>query len=250
LSFVVAGVAGAAVVLAFAITYLSMKSPSPPVVTTKTEQPADSPKTQPAAKPPVEPKEAPAAPREAPVEPAKLGRVPRSTPAAGVWRAIANAGGPPIHERIEYFPDSSFRVLLANNNLAGLGTWSPDPATGGVNSSGVNFLNGNAHFTCQLAPTGVEMFFGRCVDARRGMWTVALDSLAPLNGVDVELPRVNLQGVTMAEKIAFAQMLATEGCPCGCRLNVTTCLEKDLTCNESPMIAQRELVKFLQIARR
>jgi hypothetical protein len=173
----------------------------------------------------------------------------RTADPVGSWRAVVSAGADIIHERSELYPDSSFRVLLENNNLAAIGRWQSDGAGGILIKDAVNFLNRGIKFSCRLRPTGDSGFEGGCTDSMRLSWDVSMSASRALATPPNGLPRINIGDGTMAERATFVQVLAAEACTCGCGLNVHTCLLTDQTCPLSPGVAQTQWATFLRLTR-
>jgi TIR domain len=182
-----------------------------------------------------------------PARPVSPGRTPIQV--VGAWQAVVTADGRNISERVELYPDSSLRVMLENNTPAAVGVWRRDQSGEGIEiPAAINFVNNNIRFSCRLgsSPAG---FQGTCADALQSVWRVSLSNARRLPDVDTNLPGVDLSGATMAEKAAFVQMLASEPCTCGCRLNMHTCLVKDRTCPLSPRLARTQWTAFIQLVR-
>jgi len=156
--------------------------------------------------------------------------------------------GQEINERVDVYPDSSFRVTLENNTLAAVGRWRRDGTEGIEVVNAVNFLNNNVRFSCRYRPED-DGLQGSCIDRQQNRWSVALTNVRALPEVADELPAVDLSGSTLAERAAFIQLLSSELCVCGCRLDMHTCLLKDRTCPQSPGRARQEWALFLQLVR-
>jgi hypothetical protein len=193
------------------------------------------------------PKKAFVAPQDP--EPAPPPAPKREVRVIGNWRAVVTIGnGQEINERVEVYPDSSFRVTLENNTLAAIGKWRRDGAEGIEVVNAVNFLNNNVRFSCRYRPED-DGLQGSCTDRQQNRWSVALTNVRALPEVPDELPSVDFSGATLAERAAFVQLLSSELCVCGCRLDMHSCLLKDRTCPQSPGRARQEWALFLQLIR-
>ena len=199
---------------------------------------ANGPTKDPTSRAPVVPQE-----REPAPPPPK-----REVRVVGNWRALVTAAnGQEINERVEVYPDSSFRVTLDNNAVAAVGRWRRDGDNIEIVNA-VNFLNNNVRFSCRYRPDD-DGLQGLCTDRLQNKWGVALTNVRALPEVAEELPAVDLSGSTMAERAAFIQLLSSELCVCGCRLDMHMCLQKDRTCPQSPGRARQEWALFLQLVR-
>jgi hypothetical protein len=56
-----------------------------------------------------------------------------------------------------------------------------------------------------------------------------------------DMQGLNFAGMTEAQKTTAVQVLNTEGCPCGCGMNLATCRRDDSTCRTSLGIASQVL---------
>jgi TIR domain-containing protein len=166
----------------------------------------------------------------------------------GNWRAVVTANGQQINERVEVYPDSSFRVTLDNNALAAVGRWRQDGAEGIEVVDAVNFLNNRVRFSCRYRPDD-DGLQGSCTDRQQNRWIVALTNVRALPEVPAELPAVDFSGSTMAERASFIQLLSSELCVCSCGMDMHSCLLKDRTCPQSPGRARQEWALFLQLVR-
>ncbi len=167
----------------------------------------------------------------------------------GNWDALVSAGGQQAEEEVEIYSDSSFRVLLSGA-LAAVGRWRYNPGTGSLEvPDGANFLENGVKFTCAWNGTSGDRFSGGCVDRLRNSWTVSLSRGEGTPDEIYDVPRVNLSGLTLAERAAFVQVLTAMRCTCPCGLNVHVCLQKDQTCPFSPTLASNALANFLRITR-
>ncbi len=210
----------------------------------------DTGRSTPVNPPPVREKTAPdnsratvqPAPAPAPTPPPK-----RDVQIVGAWRALVNSNGQVLDEEVEVYPDSSFRVMLSDK-VAAVGTWRR-AADGGIDvTRAVSFLANNARFSCRYQPEN-DVLQGSCVDQLQNRWSVSLSNAHALPDVATELPSVDLSGSSLAERAAFIQLLSSEPCTCGCRLNMHTCLMKDRTCPLSPGLARSQWAAFLQLVR-
>jgi TIR domain len=196
------------------------------------------------------------APREPqPVEPTPTPEPPRR-PAltaahfVGNWVAAVNSNGQRLNQLVEVYGDNSFRVLTGNE-VAGVGRWNYNPASETLNvTDGTNFLTNGLKFACTYRMVTTEEFNGDCRDRLQNSWTVLLTrGIGGPPEVTDDVPRIDISGLTMGEKAAFVQALATSRCTCSCGLSVLVCLRKDRTCNFSPDIARNALALFLRMTR-
>ena len=191
-------------------------------------------------------------PSQEPSAAAPARRTLSSSELAGSWRAVVAGEGQQLLEGVQLYPDSSFSATL-NDSVAAVGTWRYDAAEEIIDVSAANFLNNGVKFACKFKQTGESPpgFAGPCLDVAQMAWTVASSREGGLSGPANDLPRVDTSELTMAEKQAFAQVLAATRCTCGCRwMTVLNCLRNDSTCMVSPTLAQTQLVAFLGITRR
>jgi hypothetical protein len=232
LSPIAMGIAAAVVVIAAGVAY--MRTPRTP----EPAQPKDGLNSGPVVPPSPKPDPAPQPPPQ----------VSAANP-VGSWRTVVTAGSDIINERAEYYPDSSFRVLLENNNLAAIGRWQTDGFGGITITNAVNFVNRGVTFSCRLRPKDDSGFEGGCSDTTRLSWDVSMSDVRRVSTPPDNLPRINIAGGTMAEKATFIQVLAVQGCTCGCGLTVHNCLLNDQTCPLSPGVAQTQWATFLRLIR-
>jgi hypothetical protein len=171
----------------------------------------------------------------------------------GNWRGVVTGPGTQLDEEFEVYPDSSFRVLLPNNTTNGVGTWQYDPAADSLKVTHYTNLINGAKLVCNWKNAGEahDRFSGACIDQmQQQSWNVLLTRLPGRLAVPSYIvPRVNLTGLTTAERAAFSQYLATQPCTCGCRMSLLMCLRKDPNCRYSPNLAQIALTAFLQRTR-
>jgi hypothetical protein len=180
-----------------------------------------------------------------PIEPPRR-PVPTAPHVVGNWDAVVSGGGQQANELIEFYGDNSFMI---RGGVVAVGRWRYNPGSGSLETNATNLLT-SVKFACAWKSVSSGQFSGGCQDGLRGSSVVSLThregSLPePPNSV----PRVNLSSLTMAERAAFAQRLATMRCTCNCRMTVLVCLEKDRTCQYSPNLAQNALANFLRITR-
>ena len=190
------------------------------------------------SQPPVVPRE----PEAAPPPPPR-----RQVQIVGAWRAVVTSNGQAINEEVEVYPDFSFKVTV-NNVVGAVGRWRRDESAGFEVVDAVNFLTNNTRFSCRYR-SGEDDLQGTCSDRLLNTWTVTLTDRHALGGVATELPAVDFSGATMAERKAFIQLLSSEQCLCGCRLDMHTCLMRDRTCPQSPGRARQEWALFLRLVR-
>ena len=240
ISPIAAGIAAAVVLIGAGVVYMQTRQPAPAGLNGGSNSSGGAKPDGPLVQPP-EPKPDVAPP---PPPPAVKAADP-----VGSWRAVVTAGADIINERSELYPDSSFRVLLENNNLAAIGRWQSDGAGGILITNAVNFLNRGVKFSCRLRPRGDSGFEGGCSDSTRLSWDVSMSDVRRVSTPPDNLPRINIAGGTMAEKATFVQVLAAEACTCGCGLTVHNCLLNDQTCPLSPGVAQTQWATFLGLTR-
>lgn len=219
ISPIAAGIAAAVVLVGAGVVYMQTRQPAPAGLNEGSSAPPPPPPAVKAADP------------------------------VGSWRAVVTAGADIINERSELYPDSSFRVLLENNNLAAIGRWQSDGAGGILITNAVNFLNRGVKFSCRLRPRGDSGFEGGCSDSTRLSWNVLMSDVRGVSTPPDNLPRINIADGTMAEKATFVQVLDVQACTCGCMLTVHNCLLNDQTCPLSPGVAQTQWATFLRLTR-
>jgi hypothetical protein len=143
--------------------------------------------------------------------------------------------------------------LLPNNTTNGVGTWQYDPAADSLKVTHYTNLINGVKLVCNWknASDAHDRFSGACIDRmQQQSWNVLLTRLPGRLAVQSYIvPRVNLAGLTTAERAAFSQYLATQSCTCGCRMTILMCLRKDPNCRYSPNLAQIALTAFLQRTR-
>lgn len=140
---------------------------------------------------------------------------------------------------------------MTGNEVAGVGRWNYDPASEtAARYRRHNFLTNGLKFACTYRTVTTGEFNGDCRDRLQNSWTVLLTrgSGGPPEVTD-DVPRIDISGLTLGEKAAFVQALATSRCTCLCGLSVLVCLRKDRTCNFSPDIARNALALFLRMTR-
>jgi len=169
----------------------------------------------------------------------------------GNWRGVVTAPGQQFDEVLEAYPDSSFRVLF-QNMTAGVGTWQYDSAADSLKVTNYVNLNDGVKFSCDWknASETHDRFNGACIDRMQHSWSVSMAHVPGRPAVQSYIvPRVNVSGLTTAERATFSQYLASQRCTCKCGLTLLMCLRKDLTCPYSPNLAQNALAAFLRLTR-
>jgi hypothetical protein len=169
----------------------------------------------------------------------------------GNWHALVNTGGEQLDETVELYRDHSFRVLFSG--MAGaVGKWQYSAGHDSLELvDGTNFAKDGLKFTCSFhLDTSPDEFSGPCQDRMRSSWTASLTraSGGPAEPPS-EVPRVDVSVLTLAERAAFTQLLATQRCTCTCGMTVLICLQKDRTCPYSPGLAANALALFLRMTR-
>jgi TIR domain len=168
----------------------------------------------------------------------------------GNWRALVTGPGQQLLESIDLHPDSSFHVTL-NGASAAVGRWQYNAAEDTIDVvNAVNFLNNGAKFVCKLKNQTGAGFAGPCLDQTQLNWTVAMTHQGKVSEEIDNIPRLDVSSLTLAEKQAFAQVLALSPCTCGCNMTILACLHNDRNCNVSPALAETQLATFLAITRR
>ena len=158
-----------------------------------------------------------------------------------------------LDDETELYQDHSFLVRM-NGTLQAIGHWQADGEGRLRLTDGKNFTTG-LRFRCSpLAgetENGDPPLEGSCSDQMNDTWTFAMSrEVGNLETPAYIAPgRVDVSQLTMAERSAFNQVLATLRCTCPCGMTVAMCLRKDLTCNFSPAIARNALMNFLRSAR-
>ncbi len=190
-----------------------------------------------------------------PKEAATIPEVPRrpalsAASFVGSWNAAVNSNGEILNEQVEVYGDNSFLVTM-RGAVAAVGRWHYNTATESLEvTNATNFLNNAVKFSCVWGNATGDQFGGRCVDNQRNSWSSSLtrgDESLP--DVNVDVPRVDLSALTLAERVAFARGLTAMRCTCPCGLNVLVCLQKDKTCPYSPNLAKNALAAFLRLTR-
>ena len=168
----------------------------------------------------------------------------------GRWNAAVTANGQSLDEQVEIYRDASFRVMLGDE-VAAVGRWRYTPANGSLEiTDAANFLNNGVKFACTMRTASGEQTGGACRDRLQNSWLVSLTrSDGNLPDIPEDVPRVDISGLTMAEKVAFVETLAMGRCTCSCGLSVLVCLRKDQSCQFSPNIARNALAAFLRMTR-
>ena len=168
---------------------------------------------------------------------------------AGNWRAVVMSSGQRVDEDLAAYPDWSFR-LVAPNGTAGIGKWQYNSAADSLELSDATNLANNTKFSCAWKNAGAarEGLSGTCTDRLQNAWTVSL-SRAPGHAVErsYNVPRVDLSGLSTAEKAAFSELLARRQCGCGMKLMV--CLRTHPACAYSGGLSQTALAAFLRSVR-
>ncbi len=170
----------------------------------------------------------------------------------GNWRALVTSAGQRLDESVELFRDRSFRVRLQGNTAA-VGRWDFDSKTDALEvRDSTNFLNNGVKFSCAWRTAGEshDQFLGDCIDRMQNTWSVTLTRAAgELDEPDYDIPRVDVSGLTTAERAAFSEVLAAQRCTCTCGMSVHQCLRKDQSCQYSPGLARMALAAFLRLTR-
>ena len=65
--------------------------------------------------------------------------------------------------------------------------------------------------------------------------------------IDSEVPGIDLTKLTADQKEAFKKKLASQQCPCGCKLSLLKCRQVDRRCSLSLKAAQEQLEAFLKV---
>jgi hypothetical protein len=241
--FVVAGAVGAVIALAVYNAANKPASGGANQPTVSTSQERRDPAPQQSQRPVSEEPRAPIrAPRPA-VDTAQL---------AGNWRAVVSSSGRELHEVIEVFSDQSFRVRFQGNTAA-VGRWHYNAGADSLEiTDSTNFMNNGIKFSCTYRPAddAHEHFKGDCIDRMRNSWSVSLMRAEGSPDEDeYDIPRVDVSGLSTAERAAFTEILSGQRCTCNCGLSLLVCLRKDLTCQFSPNLASIALAAFLRLTR-
>lgn len=183
-----------------------------------------------------------------------------SSDLVGTWHAVVTTSAGGYENDLELYSDHSFRILFRGMSTA-LGNWQYDAGPGSLDLvRGINFTENGAKFSCTFHAGGTAEFAGSC---QSGSQTAASASLKRLGAgeppVPGEVPVVDVSALTLAERAAFGQLLATQHCPCGCGMTIMTCLQKASACpNRSKMtgmcprsstLAKSLLKNFLALTR-
>jgi hypothetical protein len=162
---------------------------------------------------------------------------------------VVTAQNQRLDEIVGVYQDHSF-VVTFQGAVVAVGNWQYDSASGSLRiSDAANFLANGTKFDCNYK-SSEGGFSGECVDRMRNSWGVLLSREAgELPPVPHSIPRVDISGLTMAEKVAFGMALAAARCTCPCGYTVLLCLEKDQTCPYSPTLASNMLMAFLRLMR-
>jgi hypothetical protein len=172
-----------------------------------------------------------------------------SVEVVGKWHAVVTSQNQRLDETVGVYEDHSF-IVMFQGEIAAAGNWQYDPASGSLRIfDAANFLANGTKFTCNYK-SSEGGFSGECVDRMRNSWGVLLSrDTGELPPVPNSIPRVDISGLTMAEKVAFGMALAAARCTCPCGYTVLLCLEKDQTCPYSPTLASNILTAFLRLMR-
>jgi hypothetical protein len=165
----------------------------------------------------------------------------------GNWDAVVS--GQQGNQLVALYGDNSVGVTVRGAVVA-VGRWRYNPAAESLEiQNSTNLLN-NVKFACTWKSSGNNQLSGSCLDRQRNSWTVSLTHQGgSIPEAAYPIPRTDLSGLTMAERTAFAQLLASRRCTCTCRMTVLLCLEKDRNCQFSPNLAKNALANFLRITR-
>ncbi len=170
----------------------------------------------------------------------------------GNWEATVSSAGQQLDESVEIFRDHSYRVRFQGNTAA-VGRWTYNAGADALEvSDSTNFLNNGVKFNCAWRTAGAahDTFLGNCADRMQNSWSVRLTrSGGEPDEPDYDIPRVDVSGLTTAERAAFAEVLAAQRCTCPCGMNVHLCLRKDQSCPYSPNLARISLAVFLRLIR-
>ena len=170
---------------------------------------------------------------------------------AGNWRAVVNSEGEQLEELVELYRDHSFRVLFRGTSGA-VGRWQYNAGNDSVELiDGTNFAKNGIKFNCSFhLGDGPDQFNGPCQDRVQSSWTASLTRAggSPAEPM-AEVPRVDVSALTLGERAAFTQLLATQRCTCPCGMTLLMCLQKDRTCPYSPGLAATALALFLRMTR-
>lgn len=162
---------------------------------------------------------------------------------AGSWRAVVITSSR-ADQDLDAYPDQSFRLAALNKTLA-VGKWRYNATTDTLEAYDVTNLANNDKYSCSWKDVSAshDSLSGTCVDRINNGWSVSL-SRAPGHEMNrsYNLPRVDLSGLTTAEKAAFSEYLGRSQCQCGMTLLV--CLRKHPACPYSPSLAQTALANF------
>lgn len=168
---------------------------------------------------------------------------------AGNWRAVVMTPGQRVDEELDAYADQSFR-FVAQNSTAGIGKWQYNSAADSLEMSDATNLTNNAKFSCTWKNVSAarEGLSGTCIDRVQNAWTVSL-SRGPGRAVErfYNVPRVDLSGLSTAEKAAFSELLARRQCGCGMKMLV--CLRTHPACPYRAGLSQTALTSFLRTAR-
>jgi hypothetical protein len=176
-------------------------------------------------------------------------RRPALTPAhfIGNWDAVVS--GQQGNQLVSFYGDNSVGVMVRGAAVA-VGRWRYNPAAESLEIANTTNLLNNVKFACTWKSVGSDQLSGNCMDRLRNSWTVSLTHQGGnVPEASYPIPRVNLSALTIAERAAFAQLLASRRCTCNCRMTVLVCLEKDRSCKYSPNLAQNALANFLRMTR-
>jgi hypothetical protein len=168
---------------------------------------------------------------------------------AGNWRAVVMTPGQRTDEELDAYADQSFR-FVAQSSTAAVGKWQYNSAADSTELSDATNLTNNARFSCTWKNVSAarEGLSGTCIDRTQNAWTVSL-SRGPGRAVEryYNVPRVDLSGLSTAEKAAFSELLGRQ--PCACGLNLLVCLRTRPTCPGIVGHAQMALASFLRTVR-
>jgi hypothetical protein len=236
--------AGAALAAAIGVAMYSEFNKSPGSSPQIRDREAGAPPvTQQVTQPPPVETRIPAPAPTAPFNPAAL---------VGLWRAVVSGESQVLDEPVEVFQDHSFRARFQGKTAA-VGRWRYDSRTEALQiTDAANFLNNGIKFACtwRMAGEQAQSFAGTCVDRMQNSWSVSLTRTGEeLEEPEFDTPRVDVSGLTAAERAAFSEVLAGQPCTCTCGMTLHLCLREDRSCQFSPNLARLALAAFLRVTR-
>ncbi|MGH9452743.1 MAG: toll/interleukin-1 receptor domain-containing protein [Terriglobia bacterium] len=173
----------------------------------------------------------------------------------GSWQALVTSPGQQLGEEGALYEDGSF-LLTYQGSPAAVGSWRYDAGKQEIDIlNGATFPYFGVRFGCALGAGDGQgnSFRGTCVDARRDSLSVGLTRAQknPVSESRPVIPGLDLSSLSVAESMAFAQMLAREPCTCGCGLNLLACRRSQTErCMLSLNIARQRLQQFYYNMRR